>query len=205
MKAETGKKLKVLQTRYGGLTYRSRTEARWAVFFDMIGLRHQYEPEGYEIRVGYYRPDFWLPDLRMFFEVKGTDPTHDEVEKCQALCEAAECDMLMSSGAPEERFSLMWFDRGGQREGLYVIALDRNPKAGFWLLNEYDPDVNVAYVGPGNDNQPRSGPMFSGALEAAYAEARSCRFQGDERRRPFQPLPGSYRGPANDQSAKDAA
>lgn len=192
--------MKVLQTRYGGLTYRSRTEARWAVFFDMVGLRHHYEPEGYEIRVGYYRPDFWLPDLNMFFEVKGTDPTHDEIEKCEALAEAAECDVLLSSGPPEERFSLHWFDRGGKRDGLYVFALDRNPRAGFWLVADNDQENDRLYVGPSNDNRHRLGPVFSGATEAAYAEARNCRFQGEERRRRFEPLANGFS--ANDVPAQ---
>lgn len=196
--------LRVLETRYGGIRYRSRTEARWAVFFDMIGLRHQYEPEGFEIRVGYYCPDFWLPDLNMFFEVKGKEPTFEEVGKCEALCEAAECDMLLSSGPPDATFSLQWFDRGGQRDGRYVIALDKNPKAGFWLVGEEDFGRECQFVGPANDHMSW-GPMFSGATDAAYTEARTCRFQGEERRRPFTRLPHGFGGTAANDEPQEAA
>lgn len=189
----------VLETRYGGLRYRSRTEARWAVFFDMVGIRHHYEPEGFELRVGYYRPDFWLTDLRMFFEVKGTEPTREEIAKCADLTHVTEADILLSSGPPEERFSLRWFDRGGQREGLYVFALDKNPGAGFWLVGDTDEDNGRMHVGPANDNVAARGPMFSGPIEAAYNEARNCRFQGEEQRRPFQRLDGAFGSPANDQ------
>ena len=201
---KTGDKaLRVLETRYGGIRYRSRAEARWAVFFDMIGLRHQYEPEGFEVRVGYYCPDFWLPDLRMFFEVKGTEPAPDEIGKCEALAEAAECDVLLSSGPPDASFSLLWFDRRGQRAGRYVIALDRNPRAGFWLVGEEDMGRECQFVGPAS-NVLRTGPVFSGATDEAYCEARTCRFSGDERGRPFTRLDhgfGGSRAEAEDHAA----
>jgi hypothetical protein len=35
-----------IPTRYKGYHFRSRLEARWAVFFDALGLRWQYEVEG---------------------------------------------------------------------------------------------------------------------------------------------------------------
>lgn len=51
-----------IETRYGGHRFRSRTEARWAVCLDALGLRWDYEPEGYELPGGTrYLPDFWLP------------------------------------------------------------------------------------------------------------------------------------------------
>lgn len=65
--------IKSLQTTYAGCTFRSRTEARWAVWFDAVGVRFNYEAEGFLIRSGAYLPDFWLPELRLFFEVKGDD------------------------------------------------------------------------------------------------------------------------------------
>ena len=41
--------IKAIETRYAGYRFRSRLEARWAVFFDTLGLKWQYEPEGYEL------------------------------------------------------------------------------------------------------------------------------------------------------------
>jgi hypothetical protein len=61
-----------IPTRYGGCHFRSRLEARWAVFFDTLGVRWLYEPQGFEIFGGhYYLPDFHLPDLNVWVEVKG--------------------------------------------------------------------------------------------------------------------------------------
>lgn len=78
--------INAIPTTYKGITFRSRTEARWAVFFDEIGIKWDYEPEGYEIGDGSrYLPDFWLPELDSFFEVKpnledGLDKAGDLVE-----------------------------------------------------------------------------------------------------------------------------
>jgi hypothetical protein len=59
-----------------GTLFRSRLEARWAVFFDLIGITWQYEPEYFKEdfgdRVIRYLPDFYLPDLQCWVEVKGT-------------------------------------------------------------------------------------------------------------------------------------
>ena len=53
--------LKAIQTEYKGYRFRSRLEARWAVFFDACGVDWEYEPEGYDLGDGlYYLPDFLL-------------------------------------------------------------------------------------------------------------------------------------------------
>ena len=61
------------ETDYSGVTFRSRLEARWALFFDIVGWYWDYEPCSY--RVGttmMYTPDFFLPDLGLWVEVKGS-------------------------------------------------------------------------------------------------------------------------------------
>lgn len=62
-----------IETRYAGCRFRSRLEARWAVFFDHLGLKWEYEPQGYVVNGKPYLPDFLLPDLGTSVEVKG-DP-----------------------------------------------------------------------------------------------------------------------------------
>lgn len=63
--------VKAIATRYAGCHFRSRLEARWAVFFDQLGIRWEHEAEGYETPAGRYLPDFLL-HLRepTLFEVK---------------------------------------------------------------------------------------------------------------------------------------
>ena len=63
---------KPIETEYNGYRFRSRLEARWAVFFDQLGIKYEYEPEGFELSDGtWYLPDFYLTESNSFFEVKG--------------------------------------------------------------------------------------------------------------------------------------
>jgi len=64
------KNARVIPVTYKGTSFRSRTEARWAVFFDRIDVQWRYEHEGYELYSGRYLPDFWLPEHEWFVEVK---------------------------------------------------------------------------------------------------------------------------------------
>lgn len=57
-----------IQTVFNNHFFRSRLEARWAVFFTVLGIEYQYEPEGYEVTEGNklierYLPDFFLPKV----------------------------------------------------------------------------------------------------------------------------------------------
>lgn len=59
------------ETYYNGYRFRSRLEARWAVFFDTLGIKYEYEPEGIRLSYGKsYLPDFYLPHFHCYFEVK---------------------------------------------------------------------------------------------------------------------------------------
>lgn len=63
--------IKAIETVYKGYKFRSRLEARWAVFFDALGVRYEYELEGFDLHYnGKYLPDFYLPTLNAYFEIK---------------------------------------------------------------------------------------------------------------------------------------
>lgn len=62
-----------LETRYAGCRFRSRLEARWAVFFNTLRIPWQYEPQGFQIAEEAYLPDFYLPQSKTWVEVKGTE------------------------------------------------------------------------------------------------------------------------------------
>lgn len=64
--------IKPIETFYNGYRFRSRLEARWAVFFDHCGIKYEYEPEGFALSDGEkYLPDFYLPEQDTYVEVKG--------------------------------------------------------------------------------------------------------------------------------------
>jgi hypothetical protein len=71
--------MKAIETVYNDYRFRSRLEARWAVFFDALGVRYEYEPQGFVVEpkwmngpAWHYLPDFYLPDLGTWVEVKGS-------------------------------------------------------------------------------------------------------------------------------------
>lgn len=66
--------LKAVDTEYKGYRFRSRLEARWAVFFDAMQIQYEYEPEGFRVgEAQAYLPDFFLPDLSTYVEIKPTN------------------------------------------------------------------------------------------------------------------------------------
>ncbi len=44
--------MKAIQTTYDGVLFRSRTEARWALFFNRLNIPWFYEYEGFELPSG---------------------------------------------------------------------------------------------------------------------------------------------------------
>lgn len=95
-----GMMVKAIETQYKGYRFRSRLEARWAVFFDAMGIEFQYEPEGFDLGDGIlYLPDFWLPKDGLWIEIKPIAPNRAEIEKTDKLwryfnnymCECAYC------------------------------------------------------------------------------------------------------------------
>jgi hypothetical protein len=68
------KTIRPKRTTYNSIYFRSTLEARWAVFFDTLGVKYEYEPTWDEVDAGIcyvsYKPDFYLPDLDYWVEVK---------------------------------------------------------------------------------------------------------------------------------------
>lgn len=77
--------IKAIETVYKGYRFRSRLEARWAVFFDALGIEWEYEKEGYDLDGIRYLPDFWLCKQRYWLEIKPGEPSADEVRKAEAF------------------------------------------------------------------------------------------------------------------------
>lgn len=90
-----------IPTKYQGVEFRSRLEARWAVFMDSIGVRWFYEFEGYRLGDVWYLPDFYLPDLDCWLEIKPTAPSDDETRKASLLAKATKKRVFVAYGAPE--------------------------------------------------------------------------------------------------------
>lgn len=93
--------MKAKPTKWRGISYRSRTEARWVVFFEQLGIRFEYEKEHFHLANGLmYLPDFWLPDQDCWFEVKGTNPSVHDQEKIVGLAKYTNKRVILAIGGP---------------------------------------------------------------------------------------------------------
>lgn len=102
--------MKAIPTEYSGWSFRSRLEARWAVFFDALEIKYEYEKEGYDLDgAGYYLPDFWFPHSipalaeegwGLWAEIKPVTLTEAEIMKAEALCLATKHSVLAIQGSP---------------------------------------------------------------------------------------------------------
>lgn len=180
--------IRAIETSFKGYRFRSRLEARYAVFLDALGVRYEYEKEGFELEdAGRYLPDFWLPDLHVWLEVKGQEPKWDEIRKAQELYYAAErtgewavaigvgephygdlrvfCfDHTESSGGENWWHGCQWYS-DGQEAGIIT-----NSCSGF---REYLPNT-IYSVGVMPSNDPH---LIADAARAA----RGARFEHAER------------------------
>lgn len=105
--------IKPIPTAYKGYKFRSRLEARWAVFFDACGVEWEYEPLPNGL---YYLPDFLLHGCAgrcptdLYVEVKGK-MTAEDAEKIMAFSgvgrdsergiSAVENPILIVAGIPD--------------------------------------------------------------------------------------------------------
>ena len=93
-----------VDTVYAGVRYHSKRHALWAVFLDSLGILHAYQPRSFRLgRSITYTPDFWLPQLNAWLEVKPHDAAVREADRWKAEQFARlhpEYRVWLSSGAP---------------------------------------------------------------------------------------------------------
>ncbi len=185
--------IKAIETVYKGYRFRSRLEARWAVFFDALGVKWVYEPEGYDLGdAGWYLPDFWLPQVKSFAEVKPKKFTHEEFYKCVELPSAC---ILLDSEVPENR---PYFEVEKSKEDDYLLLTDGGASLSGWyyayekfldnfwqghscvcltMYHNYPADEGRFYSSPGGKDDGE----YEDTARACIA-ARSARFEHDERK-----------------------
>lgn len=104
-----------IETEYQGYWFRSRLEARWAVFFEEMGLDWSYEVQGFNLsgdrgeKSTCYLPDFyiqnvktpWEESIAIWLEVKGVMKKKDK-ETCKALAIESQHPVLLVQGDPAD-------------------------------------------------------------------------------------------------------
>lgn len=178
--------IKPIETWFDGYHFRSRTEARWAVFFKTAGIRYEYEKEGYALPSGWYLPDFFLPDVGFWFEVKGVEPTPHELNLIRELQEKTGHRGLLAIGAPAPEDQIIYpdfWDRTAEEDdnpddlgnGRFYFCDDRRNDGEFWLLSD-DGGAGTS-IGPVNGPDHGKYPSVHSATRDGYAAARAARFE----------------------------
>lgn len=92
--------IKAIQTPYSGYHFRSRLEARWAVFFNALDIPFRYELQGYNINGRNYLPDFYLVDIGTYIEVKPYPITEEGYALMRDLCVETNKQVVVVEGDP---------------------------------------------------------------------------------------------------------
>jgi hypothetical protein len=169
--------MKSIETFYKNNFFRSRLEARWAYFFEHMQIKYEYEQEGFVLDDGsWYLPDFWLPESKMYFEVKPEVLLKEELNKCIEL--AKDEPVILGIGLPKP-ISYQYIEWSYDK---YVVDVDPysfedKPVAWeygylFLFYHNYEPG-NFEYA---------PGPMEKKLtyLEAACIGAQKARFEHGE-------------------------
>ena len=111
--------IKSIETVYCGIKYRSRTEARWAMFFDLIGEKFIYEKEGFQLETGeFYLPDFWMCKYGFWVEIKGYRHAEEVYfEKLMRVCEGRNDS---HAGYVPSTFGLIFYGEPSAFNGAFV-------------------------------------------------------------------------------------
>lgn len=198
--------IKAIETRYAGCRFRSRLEARWAVFFDALGIPWEHEAQGFLIDGQRYLPDFHLrgkvcrgQDIAV--EVKGV-LTGGDLQKILLLALTGQ-QVLLLQGIPHEGTGGpdFWLFRRtlakGNAIGLEAVTVGFYPmKEGAaalfpfgWPLGLSEQilddaatrDRLAAEVIEGSDLANRNGwARVPTAVATAYRAARQARFEHGE-------------------------
>lgn len=148
------------------------------MFFNALGLRYEYEKEGYALHCGWYLPDFFLPDLKFWLEVKGIDPTGDEICAAGFLLDATGYPSVIAVGAPQRSPQLiplpwpMTGDEADRGSGDFFPA--------FWFCDAHRDGVRTVAA-----TSEDRGTLFVGGrslitkttVASAIEAARSARFE----------------------------
>jgi len=127
---------KAIPQKHNGITYRSRTEARWAEFFRLTGTPVVYEPDGFQLPGVWYVPDFLLGYAEVFFEVKGGQPTLPERVKAEKLAKASQQPVVIACGNPSSDVELICFRPDGRVSKCALV--EEHKRTGAWIAEFAD-------------------------------------------------------------------
>jgi hypothetical protein len=86
---------------YNGRPFRSHLQARWAVFYDALGIAYFCDSKEYDLDGMQCRPDFYLPSFNCFIVVQEEFPSNEEDEMYTRLSTRTDRDVYVFFGDVE--------------------------------------------------------------------------------------------------------
>jgi len=181
--------MQAIETCYRGYRFRSRVEARWAVFFDHLGFEFEYEPEGYVLPDGVrYLIDFkiTLPNQKIVYcEVKYSefdDLDPEAIQKLRHFCDGIQQNVVLLPGIPDYRIYNQLIPNQAANSLTGAIFQDYDPY--IRIADEYwfslaNFDENTGRMAFEFDDR-RAGKAFGKNLVKAVNAAKSARFEHGE-------------------------
>lgn len=170
--------IKAIETKYKGYRFRSRLEARWAVFFDALKLDWEYEKEGFEMQDdGRYLPDFWVSDWQTWVEIKSSAPERGYLLKPTAFADRGEPLLLICGDPWPEKYyidNLRGFASGDHHLKCFLAECWRCN--GFCLIH----DEGWSDIGHHTCEDHDKWPTVTSRIKSAFESARSARFEHGE-------------------------
>ena len=156
------KNIASIPTEYSGVRFRSRLEAKWALFFDLIDMKWEYEPNQYHLGDNgdiWYTPDFWLKENGYFAEAKPVEFSGYEKYKCALLAEETNRPCLLLSGSPN--FQPYTLISGIKEQG----------------KETYTPNVSRVVLTYPDNNIPKSPSEYGPKYVDAILKCRATKFE----------------------------
>lgn len=167
-------KFEPIPTDYKGYRFRSKTEARWAVFFTELGLSWVYEEQGFDMDGTWYLPDFSINDWNGYVEIKGREPSSEEVEKCKSLNKGSDRTVLLIYGQPyPKEYKVIVYNGKTLCEDGQFLQCRRCD--GIWVAGDYS-GLSLDTKAMSCEKCPDKYPVFSDQLQEAFAQARTFHF-----------------------------
>lgn len=141
-------KVKPIETRYDGYKFRSRLEARWAIFFNALKIPYLYEVDGFDLEGTWYLPDFYLPKHDCFIEIKGVEPTPDEIKKAELLSIYSLKRVYIFAGEVGKN---TYGDRAYRFEPPFFDGSEAEPEIIWTVQRLYDANYMVSLTEDGTD------------------------------------------------------
>ena len=135
---------KPIPTEFKGIVYRSKLEAHWAVYFDTLGVDFVYEAQGFQLKSGWYLPDFKFPDYGAYGEVKPRNEI-DDFDLLRMIEFGEKEELILFYGTPNANSTRVYAPWNPEGNLSYVPFADQVKKSYGLLFDQGENFNNIGF------------------------------------------------------------